>query len=299
MSSSAGERKFAVEGAIAGVRLDGRPCLEYRRLSVALGVLPQCHGSARATLAGGGSDILASVKVEIAPPPAGAPDSGAVSVSAMMWTGGGGGGGRSDEDAGSSLAASLSALLLGSGGLDARALCIVAGQHSWHVAIDVVVLRDGGSSLDAAAIAAVAALRDARLPVLRLLRGEAEGAWELELDEDPLAWQPLPGIATLPLTVSFTQLRGASVVDALPEEEAAADSRVVIAATRAGAVVAARATGRAGVTPDCLQACLRAAERVAPALFSLLDGAMAEDAAEGGAPRAAPPGTALLQARAT
>lgn len=177
-------------------------------------------------------------------------------------------------------------------------------KFCWRVFVDVLVLEDGGNLVDTACVAALAALRDARLPQLRLFRGEAAGDWELELDDDAGAFARLPQLDALPLAITFTQLGRCSVVDALPEEEACADSRVLVAVTRAGSVVAARSSGRAGVEHDSLLACLQAAERIAPALFAQVDGATlsgdeaaaaAASGAKGAAPRRRAPGTALLR----
>lgn len=48
-------------------------------------VLPQCYGSARATVPDDGTDVMASVKVEIGKPDASAPDCGSLEVSASCW----------------------------------------------------------------------------------------------------------------------------------------------------------------------------------------------------------------------
>jgi exosome complex component RRP42 len=88
MASSQGERKFTAEGIAAGVRIDGRSRLEYRDLILETDLLPQCHGSARATIPTDNTDVLASVKVEIDTPDSSDPseaECGSVDVSASIW----------------------------------------------------------------------------------------------------------------------------------------------------------------------------------------------------------------------
>lgn len=326
--ASAGERKFTVEGVLCGVRADGRGRLSLRPLRLSLGVLPASGGSARATVANSepGSDVLASVKVEIvsAASRIGSAGSGAASATSAELVDGGGlvfgasffgsgsrdgsGGGRAAEERGTALAAELSALYCAPGALPADALVIVPRRFAWRLCVDVLVLAEGGALLEAAAAAAAAALRACRLPLLRRVAGEAAGDIELELDEDPLASERLqPALLdALPLALALTHIAGAAVADATPEEEACADARVALGVTRSGVVTAARATGRAGLEADALLACLVAAERLAPAIFHRFDAAydvavadLDEEAGRGDRADAPPaaPATALLQGR--
>jgi exosome complex RNA-binding protein Rrp42 (RNase PH superfamily) len=295
----------------SGVRADGRGRLSLRPLCLSLGVLPGSGGSARASAGARepGSDVLCSIKVELVPSGAGEL---AIAASWFGWSG------RAADERASALAAELAFYYCGEAASAApsppplaAALVIVPGRFAFRLCADVVVLRDGGALLETAAAALVAALRGARLPALRAVRGEAAGDVELELDEDPLASAALPdaALAALPLVLAVTAVAGDAVVDALPEEEACADGRVVVGAARDGGLRGARASGRAGVEPATLAACLRAAARLAPPLFARLDAAHARALAEleddGGAdgrrekPHAPtpPPGTALLQGR--
>ena len=173
-------------------------------------------------------------------------------------------------------ASSLRSLLVDSNAIDTRLLSILPGKYAWRIYVDVLVLGDGGSLVDTACAAAVAALTDTRLPRLRLFRGEADGDWDLEVDDDPHAGTAIPGIASAPLAVTFTQVGGCSIVDASCSEEECAQSRAVLGVTRAGRVVYMRADGRAGVEPAHLLECARVGERVAPVLFDRIDAALAQ-----------------------
>lgn len=47
---------------------------------------------------------------------------------------------------------------------DTEALCVVAGEKVWQLRVDVHILDHGGNLIDAAALAAIAALQHFRRP---------------------------------------------------------------------------------------------------------------------------------------
>jgi exosome complex RNA-binding protein Rrp42 (RNase PH superfamily) len=47
---------------------------------------------------------------------------------------------------------------------DTEALCVVAGERVWQLRVDVHILDHGGNLIDAAALAAIAALQHFRRP---------------------------------------------------------------------------------------------------------------------------------------
>ncbi len=83
--------------------------------------------------------------------------------------GGGGGGGGADAPYAQKLKSNrilrvLERTLLLGGAMDAEALCVQSGSYVWRLHVDVSLLDDGGNSVDACVLAAVAALRHYRLP---------------------------------------------------------------------------------------------------------------------------------------
>jgi hypothetical protein len=161
--------------------------------------------------------------------------------------------------------------------VDTRALCVIPGKYAWRVHVDCLVLSCGGGLLDALALAAYAALADARIPRLRLVpTGEAPGEMDVELiDDEPGAEFPFPA-GGVPVALTFTQVGGHSVVDATDAEEACADSAVTLAINRSGHVVSLQATGgSSGLPPQTLHAALEAGRTLAPALFARADAALA------------------------
>lgn len=165
--------------------------------------------------------------------------------------------------------------------MDTGALCVVPGRYAWRVYVDCLVLSaSGGCLLDALALGAYAALRDATLPKLRLVAGEAPGELDVELDDDPAAVAPFP-CDGVPVAVTFTQIGGHAVVDASQPEEGCADSTVTLGVNRRGAVVSVATGGAGGLPPQALHAAVEAARAVAPALFERADGALARLAQRG------------------
>jgi len=108
-----------------------------------------------------------------------------------------------------------------SGLLDFKGLCIKEGEKVWQVFLDIVAVNDNGNLFDAAGIAGLIALADAKLPKYN----EEENKIEHELTDQPI---PLNKEA---LSVNFTlhKIGDQIVVDPTSEEEAVSDYRLSIA----------------------------------------------------------------------
>jgi len=278
---------FIESGISKGVRSDGRAVQSLRSLRVTQGELPGAHGSARCSLGGGATEVLATVKAELVSLAEGGVPG--VECSAHVLAGGGEGGdagdARREAECAGELAATLQAVLGAPGAVPAAALEVVARRWGWRLAVDALVLASDGGVAEAALLAAHAALRAARLPALRVARGAeaaaaaaaagGAGAVELELDDDPGAAAPLPLADTLPLCVSLHAVRGVALLDASGEEEACAASRVRVALNRGGGVCFLDSSGREGTPPAELGVALGVARAVVPALFAQLDAALA------------------------
>jgi exosome complex component RRP42 len=291
MSSSSrlspGERRFLVAGVRQDVRADGRRRLERRSLEVQCGLLPQANGSARVAVAGGGTEVLAAVRCELADPDPRAPGRGRVECAVEVWAsaraGAGAGGASADAAAAANaeLSAAVARQVCARGAVDLERLCVLRGRQAWSVFVDLVVVEAGGALLDACCLAAHAALRDARLPRLRLVPGEAAGEFDVELDDNPLASEPFPA-GDLPVSVAFSLVGGLNVVDADVAEEACASARTVVAVNRRGRVCAIESSGPGGTAPAALHAAAEAAKALAEDLFARVDRAIAERDAESG-----------------
>ncbi|MGC9309748.1 MAG: exosome complex protein Rrp42, partial [Candidatus Nanoarchaeia archaeon] len=108
-----------------------------------------------------------------------------------------------------------------SGLVDMKKLCIKPGEKVWQVFVDIYAINDDGNLLDAAALAALIALGNARLPVYN----EETGEIEHELTDKPL---PLNKEA-LSFNMTFHKIGDAIVVDPSYEEEEVSEYRVSLA----------------------------------------------------------------------
>jgi exosome complex RNA-binding protein Rrp42 (RNase PH superfamily) len=274
MRLSVSERAYIERGIQLDVRNDGRGNLGMRRVRVTVNELPHAHGSARCVLGASATEVLVSVKAELVAVVPGAPEAPCVECAAQTLVGGGG----AAED--SALAAALQALLGAPGAVPRAALAVApAGRWQWRLLVDALVLAEDGSALDAASVAAAAALRATRLPALRAVRsGSASGAGagapeglELELNDDPGAAWALPCAASLPLALTLHYVKGLAVVDATAEEVACATASACIGVSPSGSVCFVASSGREGIAPQELGAAIAAAQKLVPVLFGCLE----------------------------
>ena len=277
---SHGEKNHLLSGVVQGIRSDGRERMEYRSLTVECGQISQANGSSRVTLIGGETDVLAAVRVEICEVDASLPGQGIVECNVEVWasarassTSGGASSIGSLAQMNTELTSAVSRLISAKGAIDLKRLCIVPGRHAWKAYVDLIVIEAGGSLLDACVIAAHAALRDTRLPKLRLIKGAEEDAIEIELDDDVYAFDPFPSEG-VPIALTFTQLAGYSVVDADAAEDSCASARSTFAITRAGKICSIESSGPVGVSPELLHKTSEAARILAKGFFLRIDKAI-------------------------
>ncbi|PNW77535.1 hypothetical protein CHLRE_10g440900v5 [Chlamydomonas reinhardtii] len=171
-----------------GVRPDGRPIGRARAVTIGAGTITTADGSALVKV--GRTTVLAGVRLEIMRPDETAPAAGALVLSVEMapFSSADYRPGRAPDHV-SAVVEKLSSALLGSGAASSAgaaagaagpaggggavqlgSLCIAEGKAAWRALLDVYVLDADGCVLDAALLAAVAALRDTRIPAVRNTR---------------------------------------------------------------------------------------------------------------------------------
>eukprot|EP00038_Savillea_parva_P014584 m.11455 g.11455 ORF g.11455 m.11455 type:complete len:343 (+) comp2844_c0_seq2:302-1330(+) len=203
-----------------GVRPDGRALDSFRHTTVATGEIGTADGSALVRL--GDTAVVAGVKAELGNPPIDRPDTGwlvpNVTIPQMC---------SPDVKPGPPVpeAQTLSlhlANVLG-GSLDVKQLCLATGKLSWVLHVTVTVLNQGGNLTDACTLAAVAALRDVRLPQLSSVDADA--------DELPsvLATPAVPlALSDVMVAVSFARCCGQILADPTNFEETLATQTVTL-----------------------------------------------------------------------
>jgi exosome complex component RRP42 len=264
MSSSA-ELAYTLEGAAHDFRDDGRSRLDFRAVSIELGVFPQASGSARVTL--GATDILIGVVAELSTPDALAPDAGRI---LMSVSGGPAELGLPDYGCAdrlgwleSSLAALYSPRSIAAA---LRPLCIVKGSQCWQLRVHAQLLHVDGCPLDALALGVRAALHSTQVPRMGTLpdslgvgvspelaaAGNGSGGkgvreqMDLDLDESLDESTPFDA-SSLPLFVTVASLGGHLVADCSAAERRASGFALSLGLSAGGEVCAVRAGGLFGL----------------------------------------------------
>uniref|UniRef100_A0A0E0K0Y9 Protein ECERIFERUM 7 n=1 Tax=Oryza punctata TaxID=4537 RepID=A0A0E0K0Y9_ORYPU len=142
--------------------------------------------------------------------------------------------------------------------VDMESLCVVAGKHVWSVRVDLHILDNGGNLIDAANIAALAALSTFRRPECTV--GGEDG--QQVTVHDPEVRDPLPlTIHHLPIAVTFAYFGEGNimVIDPTYKEEAVMGGRMTATINSNGDVCSIQKAGGEGVMSSVIMQCLRIA----------------------------------------
>lgn len=184
-------------------------------------------------------------------------------------------------------------LLIG-GSIDAEALCVQSGVWVWRLHVDVSLLDDGGNSMDACVLAAVAALRHYRLPEVDIGGGDGNddgddnanniGYQETTIihsdDREPT---PLP-LHHTPLTATFalfsdetgTTTSVSALLDPFDREELASDGLLTWSYNKYGEMCCLDFPGGCELRPRQLMASSNLGKRRCIEICELLETALAE-----------------------
>lgn len=221
-----------------GKRYDGRALDEFRPVVVEYGVTKNAEGSARVRI--GDTEVIAGVKLSVEKPYPDTPKDGNLMVGAELLPLS-----SPDYEAGPPNQESIEVARVVDRGLreakaiDTKKLCLIEGEKVWMVAIDICTINSDGNLLDAAALAAVAAVQDARFP-------EYDGK---AVSYKKLTDKKLP-VTRMPLSVTVMKIGDYLFVDPSIEEEKVVDSRLTVAMTQDGKICAMQKGGDAPVTID-------------------------------------------------
>ena len=204
-----------------GLRYDGRVFDALRSISVEYGVSRNAEGSARVTL--GTTIVYAGVKMALEKPYDDTPDRGNLMVNAELTplaspafeTG-------PPSDWAIEISRLVDRTIREGHAVDFSHLCIEEGEKVWSVMIDIVPVNDGGNLLDAASIAALAALKDARFPTL------TDGKVSYKQKGEAFTLTDMPLLATV------YKIADHLVVDPDYEEEVESEGRVSFAVREDG-----------------------------------------------------------------
>ena len=229
--------KFILKYIEKGVHLDGRHFLDYRQpIKVEQGISKTAEGSARVQI--GNTIVMAGVKMEVGTPYPDTPDEGGLVVNAEFYP-------MSSERFESGppgidsieLARIIDRGIREAKSIDVKKLCIRAGEKNWTVTIDVVSINADGNLIDAAGLAALAALKDARFPKFENDKLDYKEKTSKKL---PLTREPIP--------VTVFKIGTVLMIDPTTQEEEIADARLTVTTTEDGKLCSLQKGGEAALT---------------------------------------------------
>ncbi len=243
-----------------GKRSDGRALGDTREFKIEQGLIERAEGSARVQL--GKTDVLVGVKVETGEPFPDTPNEGVQTVNAELvpLAAPNFEPGPPDENS-IELARIVDRGIRESKAIDTAKLCIEPGKKVFVVFIDVWVLNHDGNLIDAAALAAMSALLNTKMPNYEVEDGEVK----IKPGYSPLA------LKSHPITVTIGKINGKLIVDPQLEEEQVMDSRITMAINEEGNICAIQKGGSGYFTPQQIAEASKIAQEKAAELRKKLD----------------------------
>ncbi len=209
--------QFIKDVIARGKRADNRKFDEYRDIKIDKGAVYTADGSASVRI--GETEVVCGVKFEIGKPFGDTPDEGVLMVAAefVPLASPEFESGPPGEEA-IEVSRLVDRAIRESKLIDFKKLCITPKEKVWMMYVDIDVLDDDGNLIDAASLAAVAALSEARIPDLddegEIIR-EKKGSQQLEMNG-------------LPLSTTIVKIADKLLVDPDLSETQALDARVTV-----------------------------------------------------------------------
>ena len=222
-----------------GKRLDGRGLRDYRPIQIESGIIQKAEGSARVRL--GKTEVMVGVKIDLGEPFSDRPNDGVLTTNsefvplASPEFEAGPPGEESIE-----LARIVDRGIRESKSIDLEKLCLIPGKKVLVVFVDVYVLNHDGNLVDAATLAAIAALMNTKI-FKYTVKDE-------EVVKKP-GFTPLP-LKDIPVSVTFASISGKLIVDPWLDEEEVMDARLTITFTKEGKICAMQKGGIGTLSPQ-------------------------------------------------
>ncbi|KAJ7959730.1 Exosome complex component RRP45B like [Quillaja saponaria] len=248
------EKKFIETALLSELRIDGRRPFDYRKLTIKFG---SEDGSSEVQL--GQTHVMGFVTAQLVQPYRDRPNEGTLSIYTEFspMADPSFEAGRPGEFA-VELGRVIDRGLRESRSVDTESLCIISGKLVWAIRIDIHILDNGGNLVDAANIAALAALSTFRRPECSL--GGEDGQ---EVIVHPAeVREPLPLIIHhLPIAVTFGFFsnEGIMVIDPTHNEETVMTGRMTTTLNANGDICAIQKAGGEGVLQNVIMHCLQLA----------------------------------------
>jgi exosome complex component RRP42 len=252
------KRKKIQEVVAAGKRMDGRGLLEFREMTFKTNFLKKSEGSAEIRL--GKTHVIVGVKAGIGTPFEDTPDKGVLMCGAeytpvahSTWEPG------PPPKGAIELARVVDRGLRSAEILDLKKLCLIEGKKVYLVFIDLYVLNWDGNLIDACGAAAIAALRNTKIPTFKVTKGELKATGKTK--KLKLRAEPIP--------ITITKINEHFILDATADEEEVADGRLTITIDENNNVTTMQKRGSVGFTVDEIKKCINIATEKAAEIRSL------------------------------
>uniref|UniRef100_A0A803Q9H9 Protein ECERIFERUM 7 n=1 Tax=Cannabis sativa TaxID=3483 RepID=A0A803Q9H9_CANSA len=248
------EKKFIENALLSDLRVDGRRPFDYRNVIITFG---KDDGSAEVQL--GQTHVMGFVTGQLVQPYRDRSNEGTLSIFTEFSP-------MADPsfepgrptEAAIELGRVIDRGLRESRAVDTESLCVLPGKLVWAIRIDLHILDNGGNLVDAANIAALAALMTFRRPECSLGGDDGQEVIVHPLEErDPL---PLI-IHHLPIAITFAFIGSESsvVIDPTHYEEAVMGGRMTTTLNANGDICSIQKAGGEGVLQSVIMQCLRIA----------------------------------------
>lgn len=263
------ERAFLLQAITEKKRLDGRQTYDYRNIKITFGT---DYGCCIVEL--GKTRVLGQVSCELVAPKMNRPTEGILffnlelsSMASPAFESG-----RSSE-----LLVKLNRLLerclRNSKCIDTESLCVAAGEKVWQIRVDLHLVNHEGNIIDAASIAAIAALSHFRRPDVSVQGEEVTVYTPEERDPVPLS------IHHMPVCVSFAFFQQGTylLVDPNEREERVMDGLLVIAMNKHREICTIQSSGGIMLLKDQVLRCSKVAAVKVAEITELIQKALEND----------------------
>ncbi|XP_061535722.1 exosome complex component RRP45 [Phycodurus eques] len=263
------ERDFLLQAIQEKKRLDGRQTYDYRKIKVMFGTDFGC-----CFVELGKTRVMAQVSCELVAPKENRPNEGLmffnIELSPMASP-------AFEQGRQSELSVKLNRqlerCLRNSKCIDTESLCVVSGEKVWQIRVDVHMLNHDGNLMDAASIAAIAALCHFRRPDVGIQGDEVTVYSPEERDPIPLS------IYHMPISVSFAFFQQGTylLVDPCEREERVMDGLLMIAMNRHREICSIQSSGGIMLLKEQVMRCSKIASVKVSEITVLITKALEND----------------------
>jgi len=224
------EGQYALELIMKGKRMDERKFEDFRKIEIEKDVSNKAEGSARVKV--GDTEVIVGVKLNTGEPFSDTPEEGILIVNAEFTPLA-----SPDFESGPpgenaiELARIVDRGIRESKCIEVEKLCLVPKEKVWMIFVDVHIINDQGNLLDAAALAAIVALSNAKIPKIK-----DEEIVRDEYDRD------LP-VVFKPVNITVGKVGNSFLVDPNLEEEKILDAKLSVGVRDDGKICALQKQG--------------------------------------------------------